>query len=1019
LTGHGLDIELRCARLAERLAEVELWLDRESVDIVRWAFDGEPLSLLDAWPCRHDVHTLRASAVSVPGRWPLAETRIDLDVGGEALVEIAAGADSARFGLDPYHHRFPVTGRTVDLTITAVARRPFGEPNREPRLARARLCWVDDVVERFGRQLRLILEAAMALRGDESVDPLLSCAERALSGIEWPSASSDYVGRFAGTPRLLDVWELPTELELAPSGLSDAERDSVAAAADGLGDDLRAVRQRYPPRGALALTGLAHIDLAWLWPLEETRRKARRTFWTAVNLMSSYPEFTFNQSSAQLYAFVEEDDPALLGRITERVDSGQWEPIGGMWVETDGNLPSGESLVRQLLYGQRYFKRAFGAYHRVGWLPDTFGLSPGLPQLLRGAGIDSLFAQKLNRSESNRFPFDLYWWEGVDGSRVLVHGFENPENAYDAVLGPEPMVRTWENFRAKQLHHESLLSIGYGDGGGGPTEEMIERARAMESFPALPAVRFGRVDDYFDRVRGSGAADALPVWAGELYLELHRGTFTTQGRLKWLHRRAERDLVAAEVVASLAGLTGGPAPSSLEAQWRVLLRNEFHDILPGSSIAEVNATAEAELKGVVDATHAVIDRGLAELSRRVATPGDVGGVLVVNPDLSPRPLRIELADRPPGAQPVEGGAVIAGERTVEGLEVAVVVDPQPVPGLECSAAHLENRFVRVELDRSGALARVYDKVAGRDVLAGRANQLWAYVDKPRKFDAWDIDESYPASGREIDDVESIEVVEFGPHRAAVRIRRRHRDSSIVQDVRLWSNSPRIEFRTTLDWHDRRWLLKARFPLAVRASHAVYETAFGVIDRPTHRNTSWDAARFEVPGHRFVDLSESGYGVALLNDGRYGHHAVGNELGISLLRSPIYPDPLADEGHHEFTYALCPHVGSWQDAGVLAEAEDLNRPLLARSVKVAGGGSLRPVRVSGIPVALGTLKASEDGDGYVMRCYEPFGARGAVRVEVPAGWVADRELDLLEADAGPRAGSFTPFQVRTWAITNSR
>ena len=327
---------------------------------------------------------------------------------------------------------------------------------------------------------------------------------------------------------------------------------------------------------------------------------------------------------------------------------------------------------------------------------------------------------------------------------------------------------------------------------------------------------------------------------------------------------------------------------------------------------------------------------------------------------------------------------------------------------------LENELVRVEVAADGTLASVFDKRRGLEMLDGRGNQLWAYVDKPREWDAWELDAAYADDGEEII-AERITVVESGPHRAALRIERRFRDSRIVQDVRLWAGAARIDFVTRLDWHDRRWLLKARFPLAVRAPRATFETAFGVVEQPTHRNTGADQARFEVAGHRFADLSEPGGGVALLNDGRYGHHALGSELGLSLLRSPVWPDPLADEGEQELVYALLPHAGAWHQSDVLAEAQDLNRPLPARAVDRGAGTSLRPLRVGGLPVALGALKALEDGGGLVLRAYEPAGARGAVELALPDGWSADAQLDLLEREIGPPDLGLAPFAVRSWRL----
>ena len=451
-----------------------------------------------------------------------------------------------------------------------------------------------------------------------------------------------------------NVWELPRELDPHPPALEGEERASVVEAHGVLDAELAALRERFPPVGALLLTGHAHLDLAWRWPLAETRRKARRTLSTAVELLRTHPELTFNQSAAQVYAFLEEDDPALLARVGELAAEGRLEPIGGMWVEPDCVMPAGESLVRQLLYGQRAFRARFGAEHTVCWLPDCFGFTPALPQLLRGAGIERFFTIKLSWSETNRFPHDLFWWEGLDGSRVLAHLFDNPDGGYNGVVGPVAALATWRNYRGREIHPESLLSVGYGDGGGGPTREMIERARELAAFPAVPTQRFGRVDEFFDRAERSVAERGAPTWVGELYLELHRGTLTSQGRTKRAHRRAERDLVAAEVVGALTALAGGDLPPSLEPQWQVLLRNEFHDILPGSSIREVAEEAEAELAGVIAAAGEVIDARMAELGERIAGGGDGEALLVVNPDLSPRPLRALVRPAFPGAQPVEG-----------------------------------------------------------------------------------------------------------------------------------------------------------------------------------------------------------------------------------------------------------------------------------------------------------------------------------------------------------------------------
>jgi alpha-mannosidase len=531
----------------------------------------------------------------------------------------------------------------------------------------------------------------------------------------------------------------------------------------------------------------------------------------------------------------------------------------------------------------------------------------------------------------------------------------------------------------------------------------------------VPKLRQVAIREWYAEARAAVGDDPdLPVWVGEIYLELHRGTLTSQGRTKHFHRRAERSLITAETVASMATLLGAPLAPSMEEHWRVVLRNEFHDVLPGSSIREVYELAEAELAAVVEAGRAAAAQSLEAIVEHSVARGQSELVIIVTPILVSPPARVISPDPLPGGQRVEDGYVIAPDVTPPGLSAVVLADTAPPPGLAVTDRSLENALVRVTLNDDGTLASVWDKRAGREALDGRGNQIWAYVDKPRSWDAWDIDESYPRQGEELT-AGTIEVTETGQHRAAIRVTRRFRDSEIVQHLRLWANSARLDIKTDVSWHDRRILVKARFPLAVRADHATFECAHGVIRRPTHRNTSWDVARFEVAAHRFADLSEQGYGVALLNDGKYGHHVRGSELGLSLLRAPVYPDPFADEGHQSFTYALYPHAGDWLTGGVLAEAEALNQPLLARRVMAEGPSSFIAVELSGLQVALSGFKPAEDGSGLILRTYEPAGGRGEVEVRLPDGWRLGNEVTVLEDGKGAADRRFLPFKLHSWKI----
>ena len=1001
----------RLERLKVRLAELSYWRARETVPVGGWRFEGAPIAVGDPWPSMDGVVHLSTS-FDVPAHWPLEEARLSLNVGGESLLSLqAAGEEPVRFGLDPYHEEFRLQARQLSLETDSVPRLPFGEPVRAPRLNRAELLWLDPAVDDLHLLLTQIAEAVEVLGDHEVVPHLLTAAESTTRSLDWPSATADYNARFAPSPGQQRIWQLPA-LEDHPPGLNQAERSSVLAAHSELVAALKALQLRYPPQGEIALTGHAHIDLAWLWPYAETRRKMRRTFHTALSLMQQSGEFRFNQSTAHYYAQMEADDPALFAAIAERVKAGQWETLGGMWVEPDTNMPTGESLSRQVLYGQRYFEAKFGTRHTVCWLPDCFGFTGSLPQILKLGGITSFFTIKVNWNETNKIPADLFWWEGLDGSRVLTHTFNNPWYGYNGLVQPSNILATWKNFRGKTEHPTSLLAVGYGDGGGGVTPEMLRRETQLRDFPALPSTHWTTVHDFYADAHATAAGQPTPVWRGEIYLELHRATLTTQSNVKRLHRQAERALITAEAASGLAHLLGAEAPANLEPLWRVVLKNEFHDILPGSSIREVYVDAERELGEVVLAGKSLQTTALSAIAAQLPKGPLADALVVMNPSLADRPLRLTLAD----------GTVLATADRVPPLGIAVFdrAALTPAPGLSVSPTHLENAVLRAVIGADGSLTSLLHKPSGREALAGRGNQLWAYpVDKPRNWDAWDLEDDYAERGEELVGVESIEVVESGPHRAAVRIVRRFRHSTITQTLSLAANGLRLDIETELDWHDRRVFLRTLTPVDVRAAEATYECAFGVAKRTTHTNTSWDQAKYEVPGHRFADLSETGFGVALLNNAKYGHSTRGNLLGLSLVRGPVYPDPLADEGVQKFTYALLPHLGDWHEGQVREEAEDLNQPLLAMAGSGLAATVVTPVTTNGIDAAFSALKPAEDGNGLVFRVYEPAGRRGAYRVVAPPGWKLGEAINLLEEplDRGPGA-DLRPFEVRSWRLSRA-
>ena len=1008
--------EQRLAHLRARLGDLRAWRVRDAVPLGNWRATpegGEPVEIAagDPWPTSDGVVAFDRHTVTFPADWPLGDVRLELDAGGEGLATLHSKFGKRAFGLDPYHRELAVPALAFGLRIEAVARRPFGEPVPDPRFGTTRLVRLEPDVEALATRLMVVAEAIAALqaggRDAEAVDALLDAADGALHGVHLPSGTEALLPRLAAQGAFARDWTPPEGLGDPLAPLDEAARARVRDADLRLRTAVQGARATLPPRGRVAAVGHAHIDLAWLWPVAETRRKARRTFGTVLGLLDEREGWVFGQSSAALHAWYAEDDPEGFARLRERVADGRWEVLGGTWVEHETAMSSGESLARQLLHGQKWFERHLGVRARVGWLPDCFGFSPALPQLLRSAGIDAFVTTKTNWNDTNRLPYDQFWWEGLDGSRVLTHTFENPSDNYNAVLGPTSVLETWRRRRPRAPHAETLLSFGYGDGGGGPTRAMLDAAAAMAELPALPEVALGRADAFVDRLAATAAERPLPTWRGELYFELHRGTLTSQARTKRGHRMAEARLVEAEALAGLAMFLEGTPAADLEDAWTRLLTVQFHDVLPGSSVHEVATWAEAELAGVLS----VAEAAAADATDRLGGTAGADRWMLANPTLSERPARALLPASADVGQPVAGGRAWVGRAPVAPLARDVrALDPTD-DAVEVAPERLANRRIEVRFDDRGELVGLRDLERGADLLVDGGHRLWAFPDHPRAWDAWDVEAGYDVDGVELTGDGPAEVVETGPMRGALRVVRAFRGSRVVQTYRLWADAARLDVVTEIDWHERRWLLQARVPVAVRAERATFECAHGVVTRPTHRNTPWDAAMYEAPVHRWLDLSEPGRGVALLNDGRYGAHVHQHVLALSLLRGPVWPDARADEGRHEVTYALLAHAGDPFEAGVLAEADDLHAPLRARPTALPAGLA-RALRADGVPLALSGFKPAADSDGWVVRTYEPRGARGAVRWTAAPGWTLAGEVNVLEEPVAAD-DDVGPFAVRAW------
>ncbi|HEX7541884.1 MAG TPA: alpha-mannosidase, partial [Anaerolineales bacterium] len=773
----------------------------------------------------------------------------------------------------------------------------------------------------------------------------------------------------------------------------------------------------------LSAVGHAHIDTAWLWPLAETERKCIRTFSSAVSYMEDYPEYKFACSQAQQYEWIKQKTPGLYEKIKERIKEGRFIPSGGSWVEPDCNIPSGESLVRQFLFGQRFFRQEFGITCREFWEPDVFGYSAALPQILRGVGMPYFLTIKLSWSQFNKIGAHTFWWEGLDGSRVLTHF--PPADDYNAMADVAAVLKSSNNYRDIDRSNESYMLFGYGDGGGGPTKAMLEQIRRMENLDGLPKVSLRTPNDFFTRLEAD--AKDLTTWVGELYLELHRGTYTTQARNKLYNRQSEFLLHDVEFLSAVAhALQGSAYPSQeLSRLWKLVLTNQFHDIIPGSSIPEVYKDSTRDYEDILSSGKALRQQAVQAV---MGTAGSKANVAVIN---TLGIERTEVVALPAGTTAVQTSAAGEPLGVVHAPSLGYHIAPaqgvaQKVKVVESGQTIiLENEMVCATFTPRGGLVSLFDKRAGRESIepGTEANHFVLFDDDPTNWDAWDVDVFHLEKRSEVGGAQSVRVVEHGPLRAAVEFEITLSPvSTLKQTVTLSAISPRLDFANEVEWHEAHKFLKVEFPLAVRAVNATYEVQFGHLQRPTHFNTSWDMARFEVCGHKWADLSETGFGVSLINDSKYGHAAHGNVLRLSLLRSPKMPDPNADMGHHAFRFALLPHAGTFQDAGVVAEAFRFNVPLLVSATQAAPA-EVSFFNVDNPAVVIDTVKKAEDSDAIIVRMYEAHGSRGKVTLTSSLPVKAAARVNLLEEEDEPLAWSngsasfdVTPFKLVTIKLT---
>jgi alpha-mannosidase len=768
--------------------------------------------------------------------------------------------------------------------------------------------------------------------------------------------------------------------------------------------------------------GHSHIDVAWLWPLAETERKCARTFASQLSLMDRYSEYKFLQSQAHLYWMTRRLYPDLYARIKQAVRKGQWLVEGGMWVEPDTNITGGESLIRQILHGKRFFREEFGVNCELLWLPDVFGYSGALPQILVGCGMRYFSTQKIfwNYNGGDPFPYNTFWWEGIDGSQILSHFHYD----YNSPTNPASLVKRWNERVQKDGLDARLFPFGWGDGGGGPTRNHLEFLRRQKDLEGVPRTKIAAPNEFFKREERRPGK--LPVYLGELYFQAHRGTYTTQARTKRGNRKCEFALREAELWGAVATVRNRryryPA-RQMEETWRNVLLNQFHDIIPGSSINRVYEEAEALSSQSLTDAWTEADRAMGALVK-----ADAGAITVFNSLAWDRMVLAPLPAGWAGAEH-EGDPLvtqdIGGTRYVEvsvpGCGWTTLTEgeawPTAAQSLQATPTRMESEVLRLEFNRKGELVSMWDKTVGRELAASPMNAFKLFKDVPTNYDAWDIDSTYKLNPVELTAAAQIEVISAGPLAAVLRIRRKINQSEMEQEVWLRRNSRRVEFRTRMDWREKHKLLKVAFPTPLRCDEAIHEIQFGHLRRPTHASRPYDADRFEVSNQKWSAVVEENAGLAVLNDCKYGINVEGGSLQLTLLRSPLAPDMTADQGRQDFTYAVYAWTGPFAESGIVREGYDLNVPARVRQ---GAAGSAAVVAIGSPSVILETVKPAEDGSGdLILRMYESLRTTVKCTVLTELPFVKALSVNLVEEEPKPLASKkgvleleFKPFEIKT-------
>ena len=976
--------------------------DRDIAPNIPTEYDGV-IKTGEIWKGR-DLYLWMQKEVDIPSNWEnknvvgifdFGETGAGNNSGFESLFYLN---NKPYQGVDSNHKEVflpkDINGTRVELIFRLWTGLEGGGIPREQehRINRAQLAWLDEKVDDLFYNASVILET--------------------IGELDEYSPDKVHLTKILNNAFKLIDWAYPGNEDFY---------NSLHEASDYLNKEIDKIDKHSVVN--VTCIGHTHIDVAWLWRLKHTREKCARSFSTVLRLMERYPEYIFLQTQPQLYEYVKNDYPELYEAIKQKVKDGNWEVDGGMWLEADCNIPSGESLVRQILVGSRFIKEEFNKDVEYLWLPDVFGYSWALPQILKKSGIDMFMTTKISWNQYNRMPHDTFKWRGIDGSEILTHFITTPEPwsqpgswfyTYNGRLTPKTVKGVWDAYTDKGITNDLLVSYGFGDGGGGVNREMLEYRKRLDKMPGLPNVKTGKASDYFRclKEKVEKTEEYVHTWDGELYLEYHRGTYTSQAYTKKMNRKLELLYRETEWLSTVTCLTNNDwslyANNEITKGWKTILRNQFHDIIPGSSITEVYEDAKQEYKEAED-----IALDIQNKLEEIYINKDEHTWTIANNSNWDRNESIDIKCDEDGSFYDEDGNKLKYQRNKD--EYTVEIKNIPALGykriiLKIDDVQDDNNSVfeycdgkistpkyNIEWNEYGQLTSIYDKENKREVLAKgeRGNVLQMFEDKPMAHEAWDIDIFYQEKMREVKDLQSVELIEDGNIKAVIRFKYKYMNTTISQDMIVYANSNRIDFKTNVDWREKKQLLKVAFVVDIRSTMATYDVQFGNVKRPTHWNTSWDRARFESVAQQWVDLSERNYGVSLLNNCKYGHDIKDNVMRLTLLKSATHPDPVQDQGEQNFTYSLLPHSGDFIDGNTVKHAYELNQPLKSIKGMLKSEVKKQLFKFNDANILVDAIKKAEDEDMIIIRFHDYSGSRQNVSIDSDyeiTGWM---ETNLME------------------------